>query len=214
MKKFYREVKLDGKAKIYMISQLKKGHALGKILAEKVKEEAGEIITIIPTFLEIDRKILNKFDEPGLFSEKTKRRNANVVPIENVVNNIMEEIVFDFLEIDPNAFAMVEDFFLKPSDGCFDAIKIPMLIKENEVFYWMQFGTKKEHIKKAMKEGHNFFPGLIGMLGISSKKLNWGDKSLRQKVSSKQLETLVADAQKIILGAYDGEGLLIWEKAH
>ena len=61
-----------------------------------------------------------------------------------------------------------------------------------------------------IRKAHNVYPGLIGVM--TSLPEGHYLALEKKKITSEELKLLAERAEKIIVGAYDGEGYLIWSK--
>ena len=85
--------------------------------------------------------------------------------------------------------------------------EIPYFICEKSVYYCLQF-QDLTYIRKALQSARQY--PFVGAL-ISQPKTT-SEITSHQTVTSDILELLAVNANSVLVGAYDGEGFLVWQK--
>lgn len=211
----FQEFTLGVDAAKYMRECLLDGHTLAKYLFERLDVDSGRVITFFPPG--VDTEIVKQaFRHGGVLPEPPPETHViysngrRMVPIPNTNDGLIERIR-DYLCGGKGRFCIFEEAYARPSDPAMLTKHVPFLILNEEIYYFLSWkDIDYNKIKQAINAAGNFYPGLIGALTELPEKqeLNFENKI----ISSEQLHILAKRAEKIIIGAYDGEGYLIWNK--
>ena len=208
---------LGSEAIEYIKNILSDSHTLAKYLLESLDLGAGIVITFLPPGL--SKKEITDF-EAGVMPMPPESewryfnyedgRTVRVMPV-TVLDRDMILLIQNFLEEDAERLCIFENWLFHPSDSVVSQFKSRLLFFESEVYHVL-FGGHVEvsRIKETIKEAHSipiFIGALTSMSGMSAAFQR------KKSLSSDQIKMLAAQTQKIIVGAYDGEGYLIWNKS-
>lgn len=200
----------------YIRNILSDGHSLAKYLLKSLDLDAGVVITFLP---------------PGLSDEELADFEAGVMPIPpesewryftyedgsrvrvipvTVVDYDTILLIQNFLEEGTERLCIFENWLFHPTSSQVLRFKSRLLFYEDEVYHVLFGGYVEEgKIKETIKEAKSipvFIGALTSMPGMSKALFK------EKVVSSKQLKVLAEKTEKIIVGAYDGEGYLIWNR--
>lgn len=170
-----------------------KGHSLN----------LGEIFSYFPH--DIDLSGISNFRHSVLFSQHTKTSSYQS-------EDVLVAIIKQFLARGKNNICIFEDSNAKPTDPYFLNLKldIPWLGHADEVYYILNNDMNaKEKIFQVIRHASSWLT--IGALVSLRSEIKFS--FAQKKITNNQLKLLARDTTSIILGAYDGEGYLIWEKA-
>lgn len=70
----------------------------------------------------------------------------------------------------------------------------------------------RQKLELLLKESGNAYPESLGFVGIYPKSLSCGPTSQIAEIGCAVIEELARTVEMIIVGAYDAEGYVIWEK--
>lgn len=237
MKKF-KEISLGQEAIDYIKDILAHGHTLGNLLFQNIDFSSGQIITYVP--YNVSKESIQEFEKGGKIKvdkkdahnislndtsslEKSdlsadlinatkfvgqfhKTSNVRVLPVPNTDFWLIPKIQ-NFIEI--QSICIFENALSQPSDPWLSKRKTKILLLHNEIYHFMTLqNSSKEEIQNIINETRTSYPPLIGVMATTDVKINDGDK-----IDLDLLKLIVQKTEKIIIGAYDGEGYLIWEKA-
>jgi hypothetical protein len=116
------------------------------------------------------------------------------------------DLISSFLS-NSNRRCVVFESFWRTDDLGLATEEIPYFICEKSIYYCLQF-QDLTHIRKALQSARQYpFIGALITLPKTAPEI----KS-HQTVISDILELLAVNANGVLVGAYDGEGFLAWQK--
>lgn len=243
MKK-YKEISLDQEARDYIKEILAHGHTLANLLLQNTDLSSGRIITYLPEYVSEEsiqkfeeggkikineKKILNislqdeaHLKKSGLtknlnnvtefVGQFDKTSNVRVSPVPNT-DFWLTSIIMNFIKTKNKSMCVFENTLAKPSDPWLMKRKTKILTFNNSVYHFINSeNTSEKEIQNTIREASATYPPLIGIMttvDAKAHKLNDGDK-----IDLELLKLIVQGTKKIIIGAYDGEGYLIWGKTN
>ena len=211
MKKFV----LGSEAIDYVRKCLEAGNKLAELVLEDVELEKGNVITFFPSF--VKKKELNKFDIGGKLSQPFKAQwinRENGVSIPSSIDNYLVSKIKNNLTNFKNGLCVFEDFLANPKDPCLSNKRNSIYVYKNDVYYFLfAQDVTKEKINQIIKWS-SALPIHLGYI-ISDLKNNdfiMTSNKENTNLSKSELKIIVKRIKRIIVGAYDGEGYLIWSK--
>jgi hypothetical protein len=213
----YREINLGSEGKNYLRNCLREGKTFAKYLFQTHNIEEGTVTTFLPGY--VSEEEAKKFGEGKLGKKgradlfaSGKRFEAKANMDFWLIDNIQK-----FFNSDGEQFCIFENALARPLDTWLSRAKSIFFTCDQEVYHFLWNYSDKEKIVQTLKEATYAFPPLIA--GLISLKKNDGAtistdrwKTLK-KISPDDLAILAENTKKIIVGAYDGEGYVIWSKA-
>ena len=190
----YQKIILNNLAREFFVRTLEYGHELDKQLLEKINSFKGDIYTYLPK-------------KPS-FSDSYQFEGGGVATSINSVECIVREIS-EYLEKKPGNICIIEDALCTPGDKFSDESREALLSFNDEVYFCIDNNIKNENIKNILLEAEqpNFF-----VCVLSSKPSRDFPDSVNKLLSRVEIINIVERSEKMVLGAYDSEGYLIWEK--
>lgn len=189
-------------AKNYLKKELSKGHQYAKRVLNILPIDNGSVITYLPSLL---------IPEAYNFNDSIL---GSIAEEENDGHGIMKEsqrIMLDF---------MME--YLQSCNGCavFETIAYPtdpIIHKRNLSYFtfekWVYLLLYRQILNKDTlydywEEAHSY-PKIVGLSGVSFDELLFENNRV---VSNESMELMVNKTEYLLIGAYDGDGYLIWKK--
>src|SRR5690606_34240342 len=132
---------------------------------------------------------------------------GRMVPIPNT-SAILATIISEHLVATSSRVCVFEDANTRPSDPVFHRIKTPVFTFENEVYHFARGGAADSgEIQQLIRAASSWL--VIGVLAALPSGVVLENRS---EVPDATLDALASGAEKIIVGAYDGEGYVIWSE--
>lgn len=208
----FQRFDFDRTVNSYIRKQLSGGHSLAAQLLRLCRLENGKAHTYLPG--DTDEGATYKFDVGGIVTH-SKHKNAQVIeqvidgqkwqPIRNAVMHAVP-LIYKSLKAHPGALCIFEDPVSELGDPCLEQIETPMLSYGKEIYHWVSSeDATPDKIEEILLNGESWM--LIGAVSFSPMDLNRDSKEL----TSEDIETIARGTTILIIGAYDGEGYIIWE---
>jgi hypothetical protein len=133
-----------------------------------------------------------------------------MIPVPNT-DDILARIILDFLQ-SKQSICVFEESMARPSDPCMKTAKqTQWRTFENEIYYLLTWENAEiSQISRALKDAASVYPGFIGVIAEVSEIEQAALK--QRKITADSLARLAGATDRIIVGAYDGEGYLVWAK--
>jgi hypothetical protein len=210
------EYTLGPEAIDYISDRLSYGHTLAKLLLDSIDLNAGKVVTYLPPGLTIDQ--LTDFRGPGVLPMPPESewihithdddRKSILVPVPKENSDLLS-IIQDFLSEGNDRICIFENFPARASDPWVARDQSKLLIFGDEVYHPLyEDRIERNDIEQAIIDAASF--EVIGIL--SSLADLYTELKGKNKITYDQLKTLSERTEKIIVGAYDCEGYLIWCK--
>lgn len=240
--KGYKEFLLEKEVLQYIKNTLTKGFTLAKLLVQNIDFSNGKTITYLPKYVtkesahqfEVGGKIkINKskiihvslkedssLKQPGLTDNLIdvakfvgkfhKTSSVRIEPVPNT-DSWLISIISDFIKTHSDGICIFENALAQANDPWLLKRKTDILTFRNEVYHFLlSKKSLKQNIQNLIRETKVAYPSLIGImatLNTETIKLNNGEE-----IEVDILRQIIQKTEKIIIGAYDGEGYIIWEK--
>jgi hypothetical protein len=214
------EIPLGKEAIEWVRKTLTEGNTLSKYLLENINVDTGNVITFLPPEADIE-KARTQFEwsvipmsprsEWVWLKETHNGKHPVAIPVHRTVEPQVE-IISKFLEADSNRLCVFEDMMMSPKD--------PVFFKEtnvvwlfNEEIYHIVFSSEKhtfEQIRSAISHAASAWPHFVGTITAFPDLSQ--TRPFRKQLTNLELKTIAQNTQKLIIGAYDNDGYLIWSK--
>jgi hypothetical protein len=201
------------KAKQYFLDILRVGNALSKIVLEHLIFEEGVFYTLLTEDADLDQ--LYKFDSggilPGLPEEEVFLEGFKKPFIGERINSIDPELagfMYQLLNKDKERSIIFEDATQSIDDPNIDFFRLHGLSHNKEIYYLInQEVNSFENISKAIDESFDFWHFMCLITKAPFDDIE--DK----KFTLKKMKEVCENIEFLIIGAYDGEGYIFWERA-
>jgi len=214
----YNHIKLGPEASQYVRECLSNGHTLSKCLLEIKDLNRGSVFISVPLSVDVTRTA-NNFRHGPLLPESMVERSVDndlednskmtILPVPQT-DEILVRIIQDYLDGDRGRVCVFEDCIARPSDPWLRTSKRSAWKNfEDEVYYFLTSrDSTLSKIGQAIKDANRVYPPLIGAMMKMSEMQSFGFGKMTMTLNI--LKELARATDKIIIGAYDGEGYLIW----
>lgn len=196
MKNDYEKRICTEKVLKFFSEQINYGHELDIQIDRVFKLKRGKVFTYIPTDT-TDDNINDSLSGGGLLSR------------EKSIYCLASEIS-EYLSIVENSICILEDSTCTPEDSFSVEIIDYIYTYDNEIYGLIsEKNSKIDQVIKSIKEieqPNYFLAVLVKSSEICKEILS------RNKLYKDDFISIAEAAEKVILGAYDGEGYLIWER--
>jgi hypothetical protein len=197
----FREHRLGSPANEHILECLKYGHTLSRhLLRRRQGLKEGRVITRLP--LGANTGELDKFEWGGKYPPA-----ADAKGLPSARDDLVSRIG-DFLKRKEGGVCIFENYLARRTDPALSRARSRVRLYGDEVYHVLtEEDAKPEPIKAAVAEAEGL-PIFIGALST----LPQGSRiySAQRELAGEELRALADRAEKIIVGAYDGEGYLIW----
>ncbi len=211
------ERSLGPEALEYIRECLAEGKTLARHLLERVDLESGTVTTFLPS--DVSKEAASQFRtggklerDPETFVYRTAPDGSRVrwEPVPNT-DPWLVSIVQAFLRAAEGRVCILENALARPSDPGLSRFQSRLLAFEDEVYHvLLSRELEGTEIARAIGEARCAYPPLIGVITFLAAEAGLPDEA--RDITSAQLRVLAERTQKIVVGAYDGEGYLIWSK--
>lgn len=196
-----------------MRERLSEGRSLAKRLLESQSLDLGRVVTFFPSTTN-EELVKSRFRHGGVLPEGPPETHVLIeggiaVPISDTSDELIM-IIESYLSKSKRAICIFEEALVRPTDPIFlsrSSITASLLYKD-EIHYILRHKDDLNRIEQTTMQAKNFYPGLIGAMTSSPSEEMSFDEG---KISADQLQLLAERTETIVLGAYDGEGYLLWK---
>lgn len=198
----------------YMRRQLRQGKSFAEILLQTVDFEQGDIATLSPTALSPTETI--QFDwghtpqaQTGLERIKIGDTSYIAVPTANA-NKQLAEAIYELLR-SPESVCLLENALAEAHDSWLKRTKSRVVFNGTEVYHVLFNADRdKDKIEDAIRDAHHS-PVLIGAVGYVRQD-GLARIALGRAINTELLTAFAETVQSVFVGAYDGEGYIVWNK--
>jgi hypothetical protein len=171
------------------------GRQMSALLADRSELERGVISTFLPSGL----------DESQL-QEFKAGRNVDSRLTESWLAALIHSYVSDGL----NRLAIFEEALGSASDPWIRGIDLPHFVVGNDICLFVSGNGDDHRLERILDRASTAWPGALGIL----TEAPWfNPPTLGEVIELSTLARLVASADRIVVGAYDGEGYLVWSRS-
>jgi hypothetical protein len=180
-----QELAIDAKCLSYLERVLRSGKSLSHLLLERVDFAAGKIHALLST--KVGERKIKDFAAGGIGSIKSPRR-------------ALAEIGIRYLQ-EPGKHIVIEEGLARPGDPAIRN-KEGVILLAGEIYYLARKIDTVEQMERFLMQPR-YAIGLVGVFCTA------GAGEI-QKISETALADFVATTEKVLVGAFDGEGFLLW----
>lgn len=180
-----QELAIDAKCLSYLERVLRSGKSLSHLLLERVDFAAAKIHALLSTRI-VEREIKD-FAAGGIGSIESPRR-------------ALAEIGLRYLQ-EPDKQIVLEEGLARPGDPAIRN-KEGVVLLAGEIYYLARKMDAVEEMERFLMQLRH----AIGLVGIFCS----AGAGHVQKISETELAEFAATTEKIVVGAFDGEGFLLW----
>jgi hypothetical protein len=208
--------RLGTEALLYMKEHLADGRAFSQFLLQTHNLDKGSVITFLPpgTSSEVSIQFTTGGKLPHLSKESEKEITSDdgsrwrMVPKPDTSAQLVG-IMQNFLLNDQWNVAVFEDASAAPTDPWLSSAGTRLLTYDDEVFHCLGSvdANEPERILNTIDVARSWrFVAALTCV----QRATFAERT--QKLDREELQTLAQEAKIIIVGAYDGEGYLVWQQ--
>lgn len=188
-----QELTIDDKCLSYIERVLRSGKSLSHMLLERVSFTTGKIHAIAQARINLNQ--IKSFAYGGIGVAQPARR-------------ALAEIAVSYLDKTQNRIVL-EDGLARSGDPAVKN-KEGVVFCGDEVYYVVTQIRTPEHMERVLQQVR--YP--VAMLGVFRQSLgiDAADGRAPEQIEAAQLDDVVATLEKVVFGAFDGEGYLLWTK--
>ncbi|MBI1923433.1 hypothetical protein HYR99_04195 [Candidatus Poribacteria bacterium] len=195
----YREVSLPTEANKYIRECLEDGNSLAKHLLTQLERESGRVVTFLPH---------------GVAPGTTQQFKSGGVTSAKESESWLVTLIQASLSRGEGCLCFLENALARPSDPILSSSKTRILIFRDEIYHFLsERDVESEKIRQTIRraESPHLFIGIVTSL---PKERSFPYEARKVTITSDELlRDLAERTEKIVVGAYDGEGYLVWNKA-
>lgn len=201
----YKDIELGAAGLVYVRECLEAGKTFSRLLLKTHDLNTGTAVTKLPAGIE--EAAAKDFDSGGKLPELYPRTsNLQAVPDSDFL--LIPE-VNRFLSESSANICILEDSLANPTDPFLQSVKTRYSAFQDEVYHLIcQPDNNSDTISKTLRQAHSWLT--IGAL--TSTPQETGICGQRGDLTLSNLTTMAQGTEVIIVGAYDGEGYVIWSK--
>lgn len=196
---------------LYVESVLSEGHTLAKLLLQRFKPQVGTVFILSPDPLDSSQVL--QFDS-GHFPQEPVSATIGGLPgsMSPIADSDDEftRLICELLEA-PDSVCLIENFLARAGDPWLQRAKSCVVTHESEVFHAVfSEDHTQDKIADAIREARGI-PVFIGVVGrLTSETAGFIQKE--KAVTASALESIAETARLVFVGAYDGEGFVLWAR--
>lgn len=209
------EVSLGRESLDFIREQLSVGHTLSSTILSTCDLELGSVVTFMSAGVSL--KQAHEFTTGGKLPPSDPSTWVSLpeggfaVPIPSAMD-LLPRKVHEYLQAYHNRIWVFEDFNASPSDPVMKQINSRYVALGNEVYYPLDRNSTEEAIREAADQAYSFV-SFIGA-GASLSPSDAERFSHVKEIEESDLQRLVSGLDLLSIGAYDGEGFLLWRRSH
>jgi hypothetical protein len=209
------EARVGPPAEQFIRERLAKGCTLAKAALQALPLAQGQIVTLLPPGV-LPQSVddfgtggkLPPLPETEWKTAQSRGEALRMIPVPNTDSWLVAKIK-DHLGKAADHVCVFEDQFKQPKDPVVQKLLTRYATFNDEVYHLLfQDDAEDQRILDTIR-GAKGGPIFIGVLTTWPLEPRVGGAGV---LSRAQLQTLAASAQKLFVGAYDGEGYLIWTR--
>lgn len=199
----------------YIEQRLRDGNALAQTVLQKLSLKKGQVTTCLPRG--IAPKSLQDFQTGGKLptppasewsSTASEDKILLMIPVPTTDDWLVRRIR-EFLLGGGNRVCIFEDSLKRVGDPILGKLTTEYATFDEEIYHLLYGVDASEDRIRTVLKSAKAIPTFIGVL----TECEGGFPSKGQfRLSNVQLESLAARAHKVIVGAFDGESYLIWDR--
>lgn len=213
----YKEIFLDARSIEYIKECLIQGKTFAEYLLRNFDLHNSKVITILSddiTYEEAHQfkyggKHKNYIPKVEHYTDKNgKTWRSRSVPD---MDPLLTDIICSYLKEGDDRFCIFEEVNARPNDPCIlRAVDRRIMIYDDEIYYFLtKDTTDKMIIEKAIKYSELAWLFIGAMTSYPHQDKLVGN---RVNITFDDLKLMADNVKTLIIGAYDGEGFLLWER--
>jgi hypothetical protein len=212
-----QEIVLGQEALDYVRDSLRVGKELAAYLLKALTLESGRVRTFLPVGLPTTE--INRFSAGGKLPMAPVEKRTLVVagksaevaaaPLPNL-DVVLASTIKKYLNSEADALCLFENALASPGDGWLSRAKVHSVVTKSSVYHILRSeDTDSELIQQTVAKSKSIRPPLLGILAhypLASSRFKSGT------IEPADLQKIAERTEELLVGAYDGEGFLIWSR--
>lgn len=202
-----RFVEMDARAVAYVRSELEATNKVGQLIAATLNLDEGQVLAAVPdsylsdtyNFREgiFQRVGLDRTNAPGGYVEEVPSTEADVAAR-----------VCRAMSLDRRRALICESYLLRAKDlAQASYLPIHTAVCGEFVYHWVTHGDAHEDILTVVRLAYS---RPLGFAVLSALPVTPAEMLARSELDANILSTIATTAECVLVGAYDGESVLIW----
>jgi hypothetical protein len=208
------ELSLGRESLDYIREQLSVGHTLSSTVLSTCDLEPGSVTTFMPDGISLQQA--REFTTGGKLPPAdpltwvSLPEGGIAVPIPSV-RDLLPRKVHEYLQAGRDRIWLFEDFNASPSDPVMKQVRCRYVSLGNEVYYPLDHNSDEEAIREAANHAYSF----VSFIGAGARLSPAGAERFSRvnEIEEGDLQRLVSGLDLLTVGAYDGEGFLLWRRS-
>ncbi len=211
----FRETELGPEAIQYIRECLTEGKTLAHYLLQISALDKGTVFTFLP--VDVSYEEAKNFRD-GILPEPPPETHKYFTAADGTVMRMVPKpntgdwlvgVIRMFLSSGEGRVCIFEDALAQPTDPWLAHYDGPVLTCEDEVYHFLSGrDIERDKIGEVVRHARSWL--FIGAMTSVPQGIDF--PSMAQTIARTELRRLAERAENIIVGAYDGEGYLIWHK--
>jgi hypothetical protein len=196
-------------AMVYMERVLAKGHTLAKLLLQRVEPRSGIVSVLSPDAL--DSSQILQFDSGHFPQEPVPTTIGAASGMMSPVADSNDHIALLICELlqASDSVCLIENFVASPGDDWLQRAKSCVVTYNDDVLHAVfSANHAQDRIADTIREARGI-PILVGAVGRLNAET--AESVQKQKaITTRTLDSIAESVRLIFVGAYDGEGFVLW----
>ena len=191
---------LNSAGRDWVSDNLSFGEPLGDAVLGAIDLDRGQVYTLLEAGLSLE----------GVRELQWSRLTASTCPLTSTadLDDALVELVLESLRRYAPAICVFEDLVASESDSVIARDPAGLHFCEGSVYVILRSDAVHDDVRRALSLVRPAFPPLRGIVATVSS-----DAAISVHVDSAQVRMWAAGTRRIVVGAYDGEGFVVWERA-
>jgi hypothetical protein len=207
----YTQIALGSEALDYLCERLEKGRALLRYALPGVRSRPGEIRTLLPAGVPDDAARDFQWGGkvapgPSRYTTAPDGRRFRIEEVRGTRDGLIW-VIQQFLAGGPSHVCVVNTV-ARPSHSWLKRTKGQMVVADDEIYGLVAHGASVGEIDVAIREGGGW--GFVAAMSQLTEPLTIGGPGTVTPVSDELLRQIARRTRMVAIGAYDGEGYLVW----
>ncbi len=196
----------------YFIEHIKCGKTLSQKVIEKIDFRQGNFFTFLPANAELDRLYAFSYGgiipavSCGILACEVEGYPEGFLPQQVItMDQELSEFIANYTKISLKHCAVVENVIMEPGEKFVNIKKVKMAPYQQEVYYILDRENSIDQIYQTIRKSSQVWHFLSILTLLENTK--------RSSLETDKLDDICENAKFIVVGAYDGEGYVFWEKS-
>lgn len=209
---YITEASVRAAAVEYIRRKLGQGKSLAKALLKTLDFGQGQIMTLTASSLNPAETVRFDWGHAPQAEAKPERlkfgdTTYTAFPVANA-NEQLVGAIYESLQ-NPESICFLENYLAEAHDPWLRGAKSRVITNGSEVYHALFSADRDTHkIEATIREWHNL-PTSVGALGSLNEKAS-AQVAAAKTITTGELAAFAETARSVFVGAYDGEGYVVW----